>query len=282
MEQFEDISLKRLLEILLKKVGLIVAVTLISGVLAFVYSEMMVVPEYESSVSLYVNNEIESSVNKTLGSDIQASQMLVDTYIVIIKSDTVLNQVSNKLAEKGLVGLDAETLRGGITASAVDATEIFEVKVRGTDAMNTYTIANTIADVAPPIIQDFVEASSVKVIDYAVAGERVSPNIQKNMIIGLLIGFFLSCLFVVIKEIFDMRIKNEDELEQWFKLPILGVIPDIANPVNRKSGYYSYRRYGRHGKSYGYYRKGAKHNAGKNNGQSDKNELVSKAETSSK
>lgn len=275
MEQFEDISLKRLAEILLKKIGFIVAATLIAGVLAFVYSEMMIVPEYESSVSLYVNNETESNVNKTLGSDIQASQMLVDTYIVIIKSDTVLNQVSQKLVEKGIIGYDADALRNSITASAVDATEIFEVTVRDTEPMNTYTIANTIADVAPPIIQDFVEASSVKVIDYAIVGERVSPNIQRNMVLGLIFGFLLSCLFVVLREIFDMRIKDEDELELWFKIPILGVIPDITNSQVKRQGYYSYRR---GGKPYEYQQKGVKNDGGKPN----KNELVSETKTNSK
>lgn len=275
MEQFEDISLKRLAEILLKRIGFIVAATLIAGVLAFVYSEIMIVPEYESSVSLYVNNETESNVNKILGSDIQASQMLVDTYIVIIKSDTVLNQVSAKLLEKGIIGYDADALRESITASAVDTTEIFEVTVRDTDPMNTYTIANTIADVAPPIIQDFVEASSVKVIDYAIVGERVSPNIQANMLRGLIFGFLLSCLFVILKEIFDMRVKDEDELEQWFKVPILGVIPDITNSQTKRQGYYSYRR---GGKAYTYEQKGVKKDAGKSN----KDELVSKAKANSK
>jgi len=274
MEQFEDISLKRLTEILLKKIGFIVAFTFIAGVFAFVYSEIMIVPEYESSVTMLVNNETETSINKTYTADIQASQMLVDTYIVIIKSDTVLNQVCNKLNEHGIYDYDDERLRNSITASAVDSTEIFEVKVRGTDAKNTYTIANVIADVSPDIIKDFVEASSVKVVDYAVVGERVSPNIQKNMIFGLIIGLFLSCLIVVLREIFDMRIKTEDELEQWFKIPILGVIPDIAKTPNRRAGYYSYRR----GGAYEYEKKGVKRDAGK----SGKNELVSEAKTSSK
>lgn len=275
MEQFEDVNLKRLAEILLKHIALIVACTLVAGILAFIYSEIMIVPEYESTVSLYVNNEVEETVNKRYSSDIQASQMLVGTYIVIIKSDTVLNQVSAKLAEKGVVGYDAELLRSSISASAVNSTEIFSVTVKDTDPTNTYVIANTIADVAPPIIQDFVEASSVKVVDYAVEGERVSPNIQKNMILGLLFGLFFSCMFIVIREIFDMRIKTEDELEKWFKLPILGVIPDISNVQNERHGYYSYKRGGRVKE---YERRGAKDNARK----SDKNELVSKAQASSK
>lgn len=261
MEQFEELSLKRLAETLFKHIGTIIAVTLIAGILAFVYSETMVVPTYESSVSIYVNNEKSDNNDKILSSDITASQMLVNTYVVIVKTDTVLNRVCARLVEEGITDYTAELLRGKITASSVDNTEIFEVSVRDTDPEHTFIIANIIAEVAPEVIKDFVEASSVKVVDYAVIGERVSPNIQKNMILGLLIGLLLSCLFVVLREIFDMRIKNEETLEQWFKLPILGVIPDITNSQQiKRSGYYSYRRYT---KAYEYSRKAGKENGGK-------------------
>lgn len=263
MEHFDDISLKRLADILLRRIGFIVAFTLLAGIFSFVYSEIMIAPEYESSVTIYVNNESENTMQKTLGSDIQASQMLVDTYIVIIKSDTVLNEVSRKLAENGLYGYNAEGLRSGINANAVDSTEIFEVKVKSNDPKSSYIIANVLADVAPDIIKDFVEASSVKIIDYALIGKKVSPNVQRNMVLGLLIGLFLSCLFVVMREIFDTRIKTEDELEQWFKLPILGVVPDIAGSQGRRSsGYYSYKR---GTAAYEYNKKGAGKDARKSN-----------------
>lgn len=261
MEQFEELSLKRLAETLFKHIGTIIAVTLIAGILAFVYSETMVVPTYESSVSIYVNNEKAENSDKILSSDITASQMLVNTYVVIVKTDTVLNRVCTRLDEEGLADYDAEELRGKITANSVDNTEIFEISVRDTDPENTFIIANIIAEVAPEVIKDFVEASSVKVVDYAVIGERVSPNIQKNMILGLLIGLFLSCLFVVLRELFDMRIKDEETLEQWFKLPILGVVPDITSSQQvKRSGYYSYRRYASSGD---YSRKAGKENGGK-------------------
>ncbi len=274
MEQFEEISLKRLAEILLARISLIIAVTLIFGIVAFVYSETMMVPEYTSSVSMYVNNEKDTTMNKTLGSDITASQMLVDTYIVIIKSDTVLNEVCRVLDEHGINGYTADTLRTAITASSVNETEIFNVTVRGTNPQHTYIIANVIADVSPSIIKDFVEASSVKVIDYALEGRRVYPNIQNNTILGLLLGLFVSCGFVVLREMFDMRIKTEEELEKWFNIPILGIIPDINNPQNKRSGYYYYRRGSRNYE----YRKEERGNAG----TAAKNELVSKAKTNSK
>ena len=274
MEQFEEISLKHLAEILLARISLIVAVTLIFGIAAFVYSETMMIPEYTSSVSMYVNNEKHNTIDKTLGSDITASQMLVDTYIVIIKSDTVLNEVCRTLSEQGLSGYTAETLKTAITASAVNETEVFSVTVRGTNPQHTYIIANVIAEVAPDIIMKFVEASSVKIIDYALEGQRVFPNIQNNTILGLLLGLFVSCGFVVLREMFDMRIKTEEELEKWFNIPILGIIPDINNPQNKRSGYYYYRRGSRNYE----YRKEERENAG----TAAKNELVSKAKTNSK
>lgn len=276
MEQFEEVSLKRLAEILLKKAGIIIALTLIAGIIAFVYSEMMIVPEYESSVSLYVNNDIEETVGTRVNSgDIQASQMLVDTYIVFVKSNKVLNKVSSELYDKHNLLYSADMLRECISASSVDATEVFEVTVRDTDQEKTKLIANTIADVAPEIIQNLIDGSSVKVVDHAVLGVRVAPNVQRNMVFGLLGGFLLSCLYVVLREIFDMRIKTEDELEQWFKIPILGVVPDISNTQVRKTGYYSYRRTK---STYEYKKKEVSGSAGKSN----KDELVSKTQTNSK
>lgn len=272
-QQFEEISFKRLTEILMQSISMIVAVTIIVGIIAFVYSETMVVPEYESTVSLYVNNESGKNTDKILGTDITASQMLVDTYIIIIKSNTVLNEVCKKLEEQGIEGYDVESLAKKINASATNETEIFGVTVRDTNPKHTYMIANIIADVAPPIIKDFVEASSVKVIDYAKEGKRVSPNIQRNTILGLLIGLILSCGFVVLREMFDMRIKTEDDLTKMFELPILGIIPDINDPQNRKSGYYYYKRGSR---NYEYRKEERTY------GRSAENEYVSKNKTNSK
>lgn len=268
MEQFEELNLKRLAEIVFKHIGMIIAFTLIAGILAFIYSETMIEPEYESSVTVIVNNQRSDESNKILSSDISASKMLVNTYVVVVKSDTVLNEVAVRLRDEKEINYSIGELRRMIKASSVDDTEIFEIVVRNTNREYTMEIANMIAEVAPQRIKDYVEASSVKVIDYAGIGGKVAPNIQANMLIGLAIGLFLSCAFVILREIFDMRIKTEEELEQWFKLPILGVIPDItSDQLINKPGYYSYRRYSR---AYEYDGK----EAGANGGKADKPKSV--------
>ncbi len=241
MEQFETLTLKRLLEIFLKNISIILITTILTGVLAFALTEAFMVPKYESYVTFYVNNDTKSTVNKTLGSDIQASQMLVDTYIVILKSEKVLNETVKKIEQKGLEGYSTSLLKNNIAAISVDGTEVFKIMVRDENPVASRIIANTLAEVFPVLIKEYIEASSAVVIDSAVDGYQVSPNLKKNIIFGMIWGFLLSYLFLFLKELFDMRIKDEDELKKFFKEPILGVIPDVNEAKNyRHSAYYEY------------------------------------------
>ncbi len=242
MGEFENISVKRLLEVFLANVRFIVAVTLLFAIGSFVYSETMVIPMYSASVKLYINN-VESGLkleNKMLGSDITASQMLVPTCVEIVKSDRMLN----KVAESDDYGYTAAYIGSMVTTSTVDDTEIFEIKITCSDPNEAANIANTFAKVTPEVIQSVIYASSVRVIDYAKPSNvKVSPNPTKNTIIGFLIGLLLSCAFIFIRELFDVRIKNESDIEGMFNYPILGIIPKIGEVNRGQEGYYYRNRY---------------------------------------
>ena len=56
MEQFGELDIKRILKILTQSINFIVVMTLLVGIIAFVYSETMVLPSYRSFVTMYVNN----------------------------------------------------------------------------------------------------------------------------------------------------------------------------------------------------------------------------------
>ena len=121
-----------------------------------------------------------------------------------------------------------------LTASAVNGTEIFEVKVTTKDADEAAVIANTIAAVAPEEIIRVVKAGSVELIDEAVpATSPSSPNVLLNTIIGLMLGGVLSVLGVLVAEMLDNRIKTEDDLKKGYDFPILGTIPDLEDAATR-------------------------------------------------
>ena len=230
----EKIDIKRMLEIVLDRIVSIVVITLIFGLIAFALSKFFITPKYESSITMYVNNgrSIEEnsgiSNNKILSSDITASQQLVPTYIEMIKSDAVLGEVAESVEEKTGKKYKAKKIREIMTAEAVAETEIIKVSVEETNAGLAREIADAISATAPAKIQAFVEGSEVKIIDSAsISNTPVSPDVRMNTIIGGLLGFVLSISFILLKELFDVRVKSVDDLVSRFNYPVLGTIPEI-------------------------------------------------------
>lgn len=231
-KDLEQIDIKRMIEVVLDRIVSIVVITIIFGLLSFALSEFLIVPKYESSITMYVNNRRNASENsmetKTMTSDITASQMLVPTYIEMIKSDSVLQEVADEIKEKTGEKFTVKKIKEMITAEAVSNTEIISVSVKTTDSRMAREIANTIADVAPDKIQKFIELSDVRIIDRAkISTSPVSPNVRNNTILGALLGFVLSISFILLRELFDVRVKSVDDLVSSFQFPVLGTIPEI-------------------------------------------------------
>ena len=92
----ETIDLKNILRILYKGLKWLVVCTLLGVLVMFVVSKLILTPQYRSEVSLYVTNT--DSANNLNVNDINASQKLIDTYIVILQQDEVMAQVANEVA----------------------------------------------------------------------------------------------------------------------------------------------------------------------------------------
>lgn len=226
----EGYSIGELINLLLSKIKLITIITLVFGLVAFSISQFVLTPQYEASVSLFVNNSKNQQADTTNISDLNASQRLVNTYIEIVKSNTVMNKVVKNS------GLDYSLaqFKEMVSTEAVSETEIFYVTVKSENPEHAALLANQIAKDAPDEIMDFVEATSVKVIDYATVPKLPSePNIKLNTAIGLLLGLALSVLLVFLMDMLDVRIKTEEEIQQLVNLPVLGVIPTIT--INNKT-----------------------------------------------
>ena len=168
-----EIDLRKLLLAYLRKWWLIVLCALIVGAAALAYTVKFVTPMYQASITVYVNNVRSGErIDYISGSNLQASQQLVNTYANIIKSDTVLQKVS----EEAGAGYTPETLRKLLSTAQVGETELFNVYIIHPNPAEAARLANAVANVAPAEIESFVEGSSAKVIDYAkVPDKRYSP-----------------------------------------------------------------------------------------------------------
>lgn len=231
-----EIDLQKLLIAYLQKWWVIVTATVLAAVVAMVVTMNFITPMYQASVMVYVNNiRSDKQIESVTSSNLSTAQRLVQTYINIIKSDTVLE----KVAEASDLDVTANGIRKVMSAEQVEDTEIFNVIITHKDPVVAAQLANAVAEVAPGEIENFVEGSSTKIIDYAkVPTQPASPSVKRNVVLGALVGCVLAVFYLTVRFMLDVRIKDEDDLVMMFEYPVLAQIPEfLPEGSKRRDGY---------------------------------------------
>ena len=224
------------------RVWLIIICTVVGAAIAFASTIQFAVPKYKANVSIYV-------INNGTASGLAAAQSLVATYIEILKSRPALE----KIIEEADLDMSTGKLRGMISATSKDGTEIFDVSVISTNREETVVIANAIASVLPDVLSAVVDKSSVKVIEPADGSDvQISPNLSQNTILGGVVGFLLCAVLIVLKFLFNPYVKTEEDISKVYNLPLLAVIPVVSTRGKKGKRYRSYRTYGNYGHNNGF------------------------------
>ncbi len=221
----KEIDLRVIFGILRKYLIAIIIVTVIFGIGAYLYSSFFIAKQYSASAMIIVNNKSNEKTTVTT-TELTAAQDLAEVYSIIIKSDTVLQQVIDNLQ----LNMSYEQLNSRISVSSVNSTQVVKIAMTNTNAEFARKVVAEIVEVAPPIIVDKVEAGSVKVISAAKidnSGKPVSPNLRRNALIGALAGLVLILLIVFLKEMFNNTFKTEDDILNTLNVPLIGIIPEV-------------------------------------------------------
>lgn len=240
-----EIDITKLLLAIWNRIVIVILATVLLAAVGLCYARFAVTPLYQASTTMYVNNSDSVGNNNAnlSASDLSAAKSLVDTYSVILKSRTTLNEVI-RIAD---VDYSYEQISKMIDASSVNGTENLQVVVTSADPAEAMLIANTVAKVLPNRIAEIVDGSSVRIVDYAVEPTgRSSPSYTKYTAISGLIGLLISCMWIIIRELTDNEIHGEDYLQSEYPdVPILAVIPDLREKgTDGYSGYGGYGGYG--------------------------------------
>lgn len=222
-----NIDLRKIFSMLKKKAIFIVVIALIGAIIAGCITNFFIEPKYTANIKMHVysNSDNLLGVNGSISpSELEASQRLVNTYLVVVTSRTFTEKVADKLDNQ----VSAAQIRSMMSTSPITDTLAFQVSVTSTDRYQAMDVANAIAETCPEEIVRILKVGGVEVIDYAtLPTSPSSPNLQKNILIGLIAGFALSFAFFFIKELFDTSITDESDLEREFDIPILGTIPRL-------------------------------------------------------
>ena len=220
-EENEVIDLTDILSAVRQHLLELIFVTLAAALVGFTASKFLMNPKYDSSALMIVNTRQDVNANVT-SDQINSATKLVSTYSIIIKSDTVLQQVIDNLG----LNLTYAKLNKRVTVAAVDDTQVMKITVQSDSPEWARQVCEQIITVAPDVIKEAVEAGSVKVISNpSLATEPVSPNIMKNTMLAAAVGFVLVIGIIVLQVLLDNKINTEEDVTKYLDMTVLGVIP---------------------------------------------------------
>lgn len=224
-QDYETIDLLELLGVVRRHIVALLLTTVLAAAAGFAVSKFLMTPQYQASALMIVNTRQDTTANVT-SDQLNSASKLVSTYSIIVKSDTVLNQV---IANLGL-NMSYETLAGKVGVAAVDDTQVMEITVTDANPDGARQVCEQITQVAPDAILTAVEAGSVKVISAAsVDPDPVSPNVMRNTAIVGVLGLVVCLGVLFLQVLLDNKINTEEDVTKQLGLNVIGVIPDYEN-----------------------------------------------------
>lgn len=216
----ETMSIKQLFSVLRKRVWLILSITIISIAASAVLSFYILIPIYQTSTQLLVN-QARTQENQYNYSDIQTNLQLISTYSVIIKSSVILDLVREDLELK----ITTNELNEKISVTSEQGSQVVNIIVEDQDSNLAAAIANKTAEIFQKEIINIMSVNNVTVLTTAdTTPNQVKPQPILNMAISLVAGLMIGVGLAFLREYLDNTIKSEQDIEKQLNLPVIGVI----------------------------------------------------------
>ena len=223
MEDEETIDLMEIARLLWAHIVQIVAAAVAAALICLPVCMFALTPKYQASINMIVNTRQDTTTTFT-NDNFTSAKNLISTYAVIIKSNTVLNEVIDTLDLDMTYG----QLYGMVSVTSVDDTQIMKVAVTDIDAKRAGEIAQTIADIVPDVLVEKVEAGSCKTVsDVSVNPNKVFPQTKKYVVMAGLLGAVAVCGVLVLAHLLHDTIVDDEDVQKKLGLPMLGLIPEV-------------------------------------------------------
>lgn len=215
------IDLTELIFELWSKIHIILLSGILMALLAFVGTKLLLTPMYTSVTKVYVLSKQDSNANVTYN-DLQAGNQLTKDYVELVKSRPVLEQVIAVLN----LDMEPDELEQKITVETQTDTRIITINVEDENPKTAKEIADAVREAISIQITEIMDADSVNTVeDGSLPKNPSSPNTLKNMLIGALLGLFLSGGIIVLLFVMNDTIKTPEDVEHYLGLNVLTSIP---------------------------------------------------------
>lgn len=219
MENTVDFT--KIWEIIKKNWKLLVLLPIVFLLISLIYTFLIASPKYEATTQVLVN-EKEKSENMQ-AQQVQSNIQLVNTYTEIVKSPRILDEVSKEHKEYSVSQLNKM-----VSVNTKAQTQILYLSVKAGSKNKSEQLTNDVAKVFKKQIPVIMNVDNVSILSVADGtSTRVSPNITINIVASLVFGLIFAIIIIIFKELFDKRIRTEEDVKRELDIPVLGSIQKL-------------------------------------------------------
>lgn len=231
----EYVSFDEILEVLWRRLWLIVMTAVVLAGLAVAYSIIFQPPEYTSSVKIWIHQKQGADATQGgLGSEVQGLQAVTATMVEAVNSRSVAAAV----IQRRHLSMTPEEFLTHLSAEPLPDTQFIQVSYTGTDPEVAQRRANAIGDVfLERLSQGSSSAGAITATVWDTAAVPQTPTGPKPLQYGLfafLLGTLLGVGLAFLLERLDHTWQSPEEAAQFAGVPIFGVVPEFKAPKRKK------------------------------------------------
>lgn len=224
-EDEDEIDLKELVFVLLRRWKLIASLGIIGGIIGIFFAvtrpnvykaEMLMIVSKDGDFGMSSLDEGELSVNRKLAS----------TYTEIAKNSVILKNIIKKYG----LNTTLKKLKNDVTINSIGNTELLRLTYKNSDPILAIAIANEIGNEFILKVRDIMNFQNIKVVELAEVESEALP--QKRVLIvvvSLVVSIIMGCTIATIIAIVSKKIYKVKDIEKILKVPIIGSLPNLKN-----------------------------------------------------
>lgn len=202
----------------------IIGFMLIGMVLMFVKVKFFTVDTYTANGVLYVSSQSNREELTGISSAaITSSRDLSKTAIETLKTRSFLSEVSKATGDK----YSWTQIKGMMSVSVVNGTELLSVKVTALNPQDAYDIANSIILKAPHKLRSVLKAGEFSIVDNVIKPK--SPNgkgLSRMVMTGALIGGVMAVILIFLVNFFDTKVRKSEDITKRYGVSVLGELAE--------------------------------------------------------
>jgi MPA1 family polysaccharide export protein len=214
--QEQTIDLRGIINIIRKRLGLILFSTFVVLVLGSIYTFFIATPVYTATTQLVVklpNSDNSSAYAGQVAGNIQ----MANTINQVIVSPVILDKVQSNL------NLPSNAFQKQVTATTLTNSQVITLTVKYSNPYVAQKIADETANIFSMEAANLLNVTNVNILSKAKAQTTpISPKPKLYLAISVIAGLVLGLAIALLKELFDNKINKEEDIET-LGLTVLGV-----------------------------------------------------------